>query len=400
MHRYPRCWATMASPMPVFPLVGSTMVPPGRSSPEASAASIIRSAMRSFTEPPGLTYSTLASTSGASGPRCSVTRRSRTRGVSPIRSTTDSAYCTGSPGGRRGRRWVAAGCGPHPTRRGRRRQATGRRAHGPDQLIVYGVYASAAGFALGRGGRPEQWRTADGKDQRDMSEGLGRLHAELAAVVLVDRELPDVLTEIVGISRRALPGAEAVSITLIRDDKAFPAAYDGQMAMDADEMQYARGYGPCLDAGRAGELFLIADMGAEDRWPDYTRQASERGVGSSLSVPLPFQGATIGALNIYSTRAGAFRDADVTLGEEAAAFVAIAVANAEAAARATSDADNLRRAMVSRATIEQAKGILMERYKVTAEQAFTLLTHASQRSNVKLRDVAEQLTTTGVLRGG
>jgi GAF domain-containing protein len=233
-----------------------------------------------------------------------------------------------------------------------------------------------------------------------MSEGLGRLHAELAAVVLVDRELPDVLNEVVSISRRALPGAEAVSITLIREDEAFTAAFDGQMAMDADEMQYARGYGPCLDAGRAGELFLIADMGAEDRWPDYTRQASERGVGSSLSVPLPFQGASIGALNIYSSRARAFRDADVALGEEAAAFVAIAVANAEAAARATSDAENLRRAMASRATIEQAKGILMERYKVTADQAFTLLTHASQRSNVKLRDVAEQLTTTGVLRGG
>jgi AmiR/NasT family two-component response regulator len=59
----------------------------------------------------------------------------------------------------------------------------------------------------------------------------------------------------------------------------------------------------------------------------------------------------------------------------------------------------MRQAMASRAVIEQAKGILMERYKITAEQAFTLLTHASQRSNVKLRDVAEELTSTGVLRG-
>ena len=232
-----------------------------------------------------------------------------------------------------------------------------------------------------------------------MSEGLGRLHAELAGVVLVDREMPDVLTEVVGISRRALPGAEAVSITLIREEDAFTAAFDGQIAMDADEMQYARGYGPCLDAGRAGEVLLIADMRTEDRWPDYTRQAAERGVGSSLSVPLPFQGASIGALNIYSTRVGAFRDADVRLGEEVAGFVAIAVANADASARATTDADNLRRAMVSRAVIEQAKGILMERYKVTAEQAFTLLTHASQRTNVKLRDVAEQLVATGALSG-
>jgi len=55
--------------------------------------------------------------------------------------------------------------------------------------------------------------------------------------------------------------------------------------------------------------------------------------------------------------------------------------------------------MASRAVIEQAKGILMERCTITAEQAFTLLTHASQRNNVKLRDVAEELVTTGVLTG-
>jgi len=232
-----------------------------------------------------------------------------------------------------------------------------------------------------------------------MSEGLGVLHQELARVVLVDRELSDVLTEIVSISRRALPGADATSITLIRDDRAFTAAFDGQIAMDADELQYERGYGPCLDAGRAGELFIVEDMTTEERWPDYARHAAERGVGSSLSVPLPFQGATIGALNNYAVRPRSFSETDVAVGEEVAAFVAIAVGNADAAARASQDVTNMRRAMESRSVIEQAKGILMERYKITAEQAFTLLTHASQRSNVKLRDVAEELTTTGALRG-
>ena len=53
----------MARPTPVLPEVGSTIVPPGRSAPDASAASTIRSAMRSLTDPPGLKYSTLASTS-------------------------------------------------------------------------------------------------------------------------------------------------------------------------------------------------------------------------------------------------------------------------------------------------------------------------------------------------
>jgi GAF domain-containing protein len=232
-----------------------------------------------------------------------------------------------------------------------------------------------------------------------MTESISALHAELAGVVVVGRELPDVLTEIVQISRRAMPGAVATSITLIRDDRAFTAAFDGQLAMDADELQYRRGYGPCVDAGRSGEVFVVSDMTSEDRWPDYARHAAGLGVGSSLSIPLPFQGATIGALNNYALQPAAFSETDLRLGEEVAAFVAVAVANAEAAARATDDLANMRRAMESRAVIEQAKGVLMERYKLTAEQAFTLLTHASQRANVKLRDIAEELTATGVLRG-
>ena len=232
-----------------------------------------------------------------------------------------------------------------------------------------------------------------------MSDNLGDLHRQLAQVVLADRELADVLTDVVGIARQAIPSSDATSITLIRNGKGYTAAYDGQLAMDADELQYERGYGPCLDAGLAGELFVVTDMRTEERWPDFAVHAADRGVRSSLSVPLPFQGGTIGALNNYATTADAFRTADVALGEEAAAFVAIAVGNAEASARASADVANMRQAMVSRSVIEQAKGILMERYKVTAEQAFTLLTHASQRSNVKLRDIADELTSTGVLRG-
>ena len=232
-----------------------------------------------------------------------------------------------------------------------------------------------------------------------MTETLGALHQRLARVVLVGRELPDVLTEIVSIARPAIPGSEATSITLIRDERGFTAAFDGQLAMDADQLQYDRGYGPCLDAGRSGEVFLVADMRKEERWPDYARGAAGLGVGSSLSIPLPFQGATIGALNNYARRPAGFGEADVALAEEVAAFVAIAVVNAEGSARATDDVANMRRAMESRSVIEQAKGILMERYKITSEQAFTLLTHASQRTNVKLREVAEELTSTGVLRG-
>ena len=71
---------------------------------------------------------------------------------------------------------------------------------------------------------------------------VNELHEALARVVVADRELSEILTEITGIARRAMPSVEAASITLIREDKPFTAAYDGQMALDADEMQYERGY--------------------------------------------------------------------------------------------------------------------------------------------------------------
>jgi AmiR/NasT family two-component response regulator len=85
------------------------------------------------------------------------------------------------------------------------------------------------------------------------------------------------------------------------------------------------------------------------------------------------------------------------LAQEVAAWVAVAVGNAEAASRTSDDLTQLRIVMSSRALIEQAKGILMERHKIKEDEAFTILTHASQRSNTKLRDVAADLVRTGAL---
>jgi hypothetical protein len=88
MSRYPRTAHTMASPMPVLPLVGSTTVAPGRNRPRRSASSIMETAMRSLTLPPGLSDSILPSTTALPG---LGTRLSRIRGVAPTSSRTDSA---------------------------------------------------------------------------------------------------------------------------------------------------------------------------------------------------------------------------------------------------------------------------------------------------------------------
>jgi GAF domain-containing protein len=162
------------------------------------------------------------------------------------------------------------------------------------------------------------------------------------------------------------------------------------MALAADELQYQHGYGPCIDAGRGGVLLRVDDMATEQRWPEYVAHVREATpVRSSLSVPLPYQGSSIGALNNYSSEPSAFATPESLRGGlEVAEVMAIAVANADAHWQLGEQARNMGLAMQSRAVIEQAKGVLMAQRHVDADQAFEILREASQRYNRKLRDIA------------
>jgi GAF domain-containing protein len=217
---------------------------------------------------------------------------------------------------------------------------------------------------------------------------------ELSRVTLGDRALGETLEEITAIACRGIPGAEATSITLVRGEKAYTAAYHGQLALDADELQYEEGYGPCMDAARGGVVLRIDDMRTEQRWPDYVSRTTTIGVRSSLSIPLPYQGGVIGALNNYSTKPVAFASPEsLAAATDVAEAIAVAVANAEAHHQLGEQARNMRIAMESRAVIEQAKGVLMAQQQVDAEQAFEILRAASQRANRKLRDIAVGVVT-------
>jgi GAF domain-containing protein len=214
---------------------------------------------------------------------------------------------------------------------------------------------------------------------------------ELATIVYEGETLASVLERVAHVAKRTVPGAEEVSVTLIRNEEPFTAAYTGQLALDADELQYARDYGPCVDAGRAGIVLRVDDMRAETRWPGYAAAVAERGVLSSLSTPLPIQDEFIGALNIYATKPHAFPPEHVPIAESIASYAAVAVHNAQTFNRAADLARHLAQAMEHRSVIEQAKGILMHEQRCSAEEAFGILTRVSQRANIKLRDIAAQM---------
>jgi GAF domain-containing protein len=212
---------------------------------------------------------------------------------------------------------------------------------------------------------------------------------DVSRVEFAGRDLREILADITAIAARGIPGAESTSITLVRGEQGYTAAHFGAMALAADELQYERGYGPCLDAGRGNQPLRVDDMRTEQRWPDYVaRVVAETEVRSSLSVPLPYQNASIGALNIYSSLPEAFGDESLAAALSVAESIAVAVANAEAHAQLGEQARNMRAAMESRAVIEQAKGVLMAQRHIGSEEAFEILRAASQRYNRKLRDIA------------
>jgi GAF domain-containing protein len=141
------------------------------------------------------------------------------------------------------------------------------------------------------------------------------------------------------------------------------------------------------------QQIVRADVGADHRWPEFGTQAAQLGVGSMMCFQLFVAGDQLGALNMYSRTRGAFDDESQDIGLLFASHAAVALAGAEHEA-------NLRIGMGNRDVIGQAKGILMERHRLTAEQVFGVLTRVSQEMNRKLFDIARELTDTGAVLEG
>jgi GAF domain-containing protein len=219
-------------------------------------------------------------------------------------------------------------------------------------------------------------------------ERLGRLS-------LRELSMDSLLKTVADLTKTVMPGNPETSVLLLVKDKPSTVVHTGALAMDLDERQYERGHGPCLHAARTGSLTEIADTRTETRWPDYARSAAERGNGSSLSIPLVIDEdeQVTGALNIYAREPHAFDEESRSVATRFGPYAAVAAGNLYAYQSARDMADNLQIALESRAVIDQAKGILIERYRLTPDQAFQLLARAS------MHDIADHLVQTGELLG-
>ena len=226
------------------------------------------------------------------------------------------------------------------------------------------------------------------------SEELAQTFAEIARELQAEGTAERTLQRTCTAAIQTVSGCDHTGITLIHHGKVDTPAASDDVPIVVDAIQYETGEGPCLEAIKEQETFLTADLAAEDRWPTFSRRATdETGVHSMLSFRLFVEGDTLGALNLYSSRVDAFDESARAVGAILAAHAAIALTTA----RDRDRADTLEHALESNREIGMAMGILMARDLRTSEQAFGALRRASQHLNVKLRDIAAAVVRTGEL---
>ena len=233
--------------------------------------------------------------------------------------------------------------------------------------------------------------TNPGNTSRSLPPDAQAAFSELAAITLSDHTFQDVVQKISELAKSVVPGADEVSMTVVEGEQPQTVASTGELALQLDEQQYARGAGPCLQGATTGTLMDVDDMTAEKRWPEWTELATGAGVGSLLTVPVPVQREVSAGLNMYSRKRHGFDEQSRTLATAFATYAGVALANAHLYEAQTRVAQQLQDAMKSRAVIDQARGILMAQRRCDAEEAFNVLVELSQRTNKKLRVVAQAI---------
>jgi GAF domain-containing protein len=235
-----------------------------------------------------------------------------------------------------------------------------------------------------------------GSDQQNLMDVTGRsaesLEIMARALHVKNAGLEPTLEAIVDTTVTMLSPARYAGLIVLARGELIPRASTGEPPLLLDRLQQRLGDGPCIDAAKHQSVFRIDDTTADLRWPGFCPEAARLNVRSMLCVPLWIDERGLGALSLYADQAAAFSDLHERVTVLLATFAALALAEAQRA-------DQMHDALSNRDVIGQAKGILMERHRVSADAAFGVLSRVSQAENLKLSEVARRFVETGELPG-
>lgn len=249
---------------------------------------------------------------------------------------------------------------------------------------------------------PEQPSSPADEDRQ--ADPLTRLEETTDALVLLrtvvtgEETLDEALAKLAETALNAIADADAVTVSVIDSWRPRTIATTDERLALVDDVQYRANRGPCLESART--LTAVRAVAGEHRdvWPEFDDAATGHGVGAYLSIPVVLPAADqdsdaehLGSLNLYGLRPDAFDPFDEGLMRLFTTAACAIIADARKRQQSQEQVQNMKQALVSRAVIEQAKGVLMAVHGCTEEEAFAMLVERSQSQNVKLRDVARKL---------
>ncbi|HEY0903083.1 MAG TPA: GAF and ANTAR domain-containing protein [Marmoricola sp.] len=210
--------------------------------------------------------------------------------------------------------------------------------------------------------------------------------AELA-LALHDETVEETVDKVLEFTLKAI-GCDLAGVIFVHGKHNIEtAAATDPIVAKLDAMQIEIGEGPDVSVLETRLSVIVSDTRTDTRWPRWAERVADEGVRSLLSVRMYTGDVTIGTLNAYSRQPDAFDVDDQAVAHVLARHAAVALGNAR-------KVENLWMAVDARKRIGQAQGILMERFDLTADQAFAVLLRYSQDNNVKLRVVADRLVET------
>ncbi len=218
--------------------------------------------------------------------------------------------------------------------------------------------------------------------------------ADLAADFATPTEITAILESVTAHAVKLLGAVDIADVLIIDEHRYESMAPTAALAVELDTLQVELREGPCLTAATEDAALVYSDLTSEPRWPRFAAAAVQAGIQSMLSFqlythPAKNGGATCGrgALNLFSRNRYEFSVEEQAIGAMLATHAASALIAADRQTQFES-------ALASRDAIGQAKGILMERFKIDAVRAFHLMTKFSQDNNMPIRIVAQRIVDT------
>jgi GAF domain-containing protein len=225
----------------------------------------------------------------------------------------------------------------------------------------------------------------------DQSVPSSTITGSEAVELVLERVVDSTMEQIVSLVCEAIDGCSMAGITLLDTSGPHTLAATSEDARRVDQYQYEVSSGPCLDAYRDRVVHRVDSTDSDTRWPEFCRLARAEGVRSVLSLPLLVRQDGLGALNLYADTESAFGPTEERIGLAFAAHASITLSHAQGFWRQEQARQNLEVALTTRGVIDQAKGVLMARTGRSADEAFESLRRASQRTNRKVFDLAQEI---------